>query len=294
MDYELIDCGDLYKVERFGKYIITRPEPQAMWALKKTLDTWKVESDAFFERKKGDILSNREDSGNWVTKDLMPNSWIMDCGTFDTKNIQVKLALTSFKHVGIFPEQQDNWNFLNDFIHKAKLEEPEGEIQVLNLFAYTGMASLVSAASGAKVVHVDSVKQVVNWSNENRLLSGIEPKIAWVIEDAIKYIKREITRGKKYNAIILDPPAYGRGPNGEKWILEKELFGLLSLCKKILKETNSVLIINLYSLNITPVLLENILKEAGIWSHESYCLEQYIPYLKNRKLPLGVCARCIY
>lgn len=292
MDYELIDCGDLYKVERFGKYIITRPEPQAMWALKKPLEQWRSESDAFFERKKGDIVSNRDDSGNWETKKNMPNSWIMDCGIYNQKNIQVKLALTSFKHVGIFPEQQDNWTYLHDFIQEKSLVETD--LNVLNLFAYTGMSSLVSASSGAKVVHVDSVKQVVNWSNENRLLSGIDPKIAWVIEDAIKYIKREIVRGKKYNIIILDPPAYGRGPNGEKWILEKELFSLLSLCKKILKETNATLIINLYSLNITPLLLENILKEASIWTEKSYCIEQYIPYQRNRKLPLGVCARCIY
>jgi 23S rRNA (cytosine1962-C5)-methyltransferase len=289
MDYELIDCGDGYKVERFGKYVLARPEPQALWHLSKPLEYWVEQADAFFERKKGEIISNKEDSGSWTKKDAMPNSWTMSCGKFGKTELKAKLALTSFKHVGIFPEQFPNWQFIYENVSKNDYAFP-----MLNLFAYTGMASLAGAAAGSQVVHVDSVKQVINWSNENRMLSNIAPSISWIVEDALKYIKREINRNKKYSAIILDPPAYGRGANGEKWILEKELFDLLLLCKKLLDDKNSFLIINLYSMNISPVLLENILREAGLWSEKSYVFEQTIPYQKDRKLPFGICGRVIF
>jgi 23S rRNA (cytosine1962-C5)-methyltransferase len=289
MDYELIDCGDGYKVERFGKYVLARPEPQALWHLSKPLEYWVEQADAFFERKKGEIISNKEDSGSWTKKDAMPNSWTMSCGKFGKTELKAKLALTSFKHVGIFPEQFPNWQFIYENVSKNDYAFP-----MLNLFAYTGMASLAGAAAGSQVVHVDSVKQVINWSNENRMLSNIAPSISWIVEDALKYIKREINRNKKYSAIILDPPAYGRGANGEKWILEKELFDLLLLCKKLLDDKNSFLIINLYSMNISPVLLENILREAGLWSDKSYVFEQTIPYQKDRKLPFGICGRVIF
>jgi 23S rRNA (cytosine1962-C5)-methyltransferase len=289
MDYELIDCGDGYKVERFGKYVLARPEPQALWHLSKPLEYWVEQADAFFERKKGEIISNKEDSGSWTKKDAMPNSWTMSCGQFGKTDLKAKLSLTSFKHVGIFPEQFPNWQFIFENISQNDYAFP-----MLNLFAYTGMASLAGAAAGSQVVHVDSVKQVINWSNENRMLSNIAPSISWIVEDALKYIKREINRNKKYSAIILDPPAYGRGANGEKWILEKELFDLLLLCKKLLDDKNSFLIINLYSMNISPVLLENILREAGLWSDKSYVFEQTIPYQKDRKLPFGICGRVIF
>ncbi len=289
MDYELIDCGDFYKIERFGPYRVARPEPQALWALQKSLDQWKKEVDAFYERKKTDVVSNKEESGNWIFNQKLPDNWIIDIGKFNDKSIRAKLAFTAFKHVGIFPEQMGNWDFIADYIREKNLSG-----SLLNLFAYTGIASLVGASTGLKVTHVDSVKQVVNWANENRELSHLEPSISWVIEDAMKFLKREVVRGKKYSAIILDPPAYGRGPKGEKWILEKELFELLEQCKKVLSEKNSFLIINLYSMNITPMLLENILKEAGLWSKESYTMEQFIPYGEGKKLPLGICGRCIF
>ena len=222
-------------------------------------------------------------------KPKIPNNWIISLGKFLEQPIEVKLALTSFKHVGIFPEQWDNWNFICEHTKEKSLTG-----NMLNLFAYTGVASLAGSVAGYKVTHVDAVKQVVHWANENRELSKLEPNISWVVEDAIKYLHREIKRNKKYTAILLDPPAYGRGPNGEKWVLEKELFHSLSLCKQVLEEKNSFLIINLYSLNITPMLLESILKEANLWSDASHCMEQFIPYGENKKLPLGVCGRIIY
>jgi len=289
MDYELLDCGDFYKIERFGKYTLARPEPQALWSMRNPLQNWRQSVDAFYERKKTDIVSNKEDSGNWILNSEVPANWQMGVGEFGDKKIKIKLALTAFKHVGIFPEQWDNWQFI---YQHSKEQELQGTM--LNLFAYTGVASLVGNVAGLKVTHVDAVKQVVNWANENREHSQIEPTISWVVEDAIKYLKREISRGKQYTAILLDPPAYGRGPNGEKWILEKELFDLLNLCKQLLIEKNSFLIINLYSLNITPLLLESILKEADLWTENSLCMEQFIPYGDNKKLPLGVCARVIY
>ncbi len=289
MDYELLDCGDFYKIERFGKYVIARPEPQALWSLHQPIESWKKDVDAYYDRKKSDVVSNKEESGNWIYNSKLPNNWIIDIGTYANKEIKAKLAFTAFKHVGIFPEQKDNWNFIEKYVSETKINGP-----LLNLFAYTGIASLVAAAAGLKVVHVDAVKQVINWSNENRDLSKIEPTISWIVEDAMKYLNRELTREKQYSAIILDPPAYGRGPNGEKWVLEKELFELLSLCKRLLAPSNSFLIINLYSLNITPMLLENILREANLWTEESYTLEQFIPYGKDKKLPLGICARCIF
>lgn len=289
MDYQLLDCGDFYKIERFGAYTIARPEPQALWAMHKPLEEWRKSVDAFYERKKSDVISNKEDSGNWKTKNNMPDRWQLDCGIFGEKKIEIRLALTSFKHVGIFPEQLDNWSFIYNHSKEKNLSG-----QMLNLFAYTGVASLVGSVAGLKVSHVDAVKQVVYWANENREYSNIEPNIAWVTEDAIKYLQREIKREKKYTAILLDPPAYGRGPNGEKWVLEKELFNLLSLCKKLLADKDSFLIINLYSLNITPMLLESILKEANLWTENSMTMEQYIPYGQDKKLPLGVCGRVVY
>ena len=289
MDYQLLDCGDFYKIERFGSYTLARPEPQALWALQKPLVVWRKEVDAFYERKKDDVKSNKEDSGNWILNSNIPNNWIISLGKFLEQPIEVKLALTSFKHVGIFPEQWDNWNFICQHTRENSLTG-----NMLNLFAYTGVASLAGSIAGYKVTHVDAVKQVVHWANENRELSNLDPNISWVVEDAIKYLHREIKRNKKYTAILLDPPAYGRGPNGEKWVLEKELFHSLSLCKQVLEEKNSFLIINLYSLNITPMLLESILKEANLWSDASHCMEQFIPYGENKKLPLGVCGRIIY
>lgn len=289
MDYELLDCGDFYKIERFGKYTIARPEPQALWALHKSLDQWKTQVDAFYERKKSDVISNKEESGNWIFNSKLPDNWVIEVGRYGDKTVKIKLAFTAFKHVGVFPEQRDNWNFIYEHTKEFQISGA-----LLNIFAYTGVASLMGSIAGFKVSHVDSVKQVIHWANENRELSKIESNISWVIEDAMKFLRREVQRGKTYQALILDPPAYGRGPNGEKWILEKELFELLSLCRKLLAPKNSFLILNLYSMNVTPMLLENILREAGLWSNESYALEQFIPYGENRKLPLGICARCIF
>lgn len=288
MDYQLLDCGDLYKIEIIGPYTLARPEPQAIWPMAKPLDQWKTKVDAWYERKRSEVVSNKEESGQWLFNTKLPDNWVINIGTFGPHEIKAKVATTAFKHIGIFPEQASNWQFISDHSQQQKLSG-----SVLNLFGYTGVASLVAAASGFKVVHVDAVKQVVNWANENRTLSNLEPNISWVVEDAMKYIGREINRSKKYTGIIVDPPAYGRGPNGEKWILERDLFELLISCKALLEMSQSFLILNVYSLNMTPMLLRNILMEAGLWNDRSEVLEQGIPYGENRILPLGVCARVV-
>ena len=210
-DYELIDCGDFEKLERFGNVILIRPEPQAVWGKGLSESEW---TKLHHIRFKGRSAT----SGEWIKKDQKtPDRWHIN---YKNKDITLKfrLALTSFKHLGIFPEQAVNWDYIIKCIRSFKTEQPK----VLNLFAYTGGASLAACAAGAETTHVDSIKQVVSWANENQTLSGLE-NIRWTVEDALKFVKREVKRGRKYNGIILDPPAYGHGPNGEKWKLEDNI-----------------------------------------------------------------------
>ena len=233
-DYQLIDTGGFEKLERFGPYILSRPEPQAIWDKSLTEQEWADQSNAVFKRDK-----NSQEKGQWVTKADMPERWVTQYRS-GPLHLRAKLALSSFKHVGVFPEQATNW----DYIAKKVKQIPETKPTVLNLFAYTGIASLAAKASGADVTHVDSVKQVISWSRENMELSGLD-NIRWVVEDALKFVNREVRRGNQYNGIILDPPAYGRGPEGEKWLLEENLNEILRLCALLLKKENFFFIINL-------------------------------------------------
>lgn len=226
-DYQLIDTGGFEKLERFGPYILSRPEPQAIWDKSMTEKEWEDKSNAVFKRDK-----NSQEKGQWVTKADMPDRWVTQYRS-GPLHLRAKLALSSFKHVGVFPEQATNW----DYIAKKVKQIPEPKPTVLNLFAYTGIASLAAKASGADVTHVDAVKQVISWSRENMELSGLD-NIRWVVEDALKFVNREVRRGNQYNGIILDPPAYGRGPDGEKWLLEENLNEILRLCALLLKKEN--------------------------------------------------------
>ena len=182
----------------------------------------------------------------------MPDRWMVSYKT-DGLNLRMRLALTAFKHVGIFPEQAENWDFIAGSLAKCNVERP----RVLNLFAYTGGASLAACAAGADVTHVDSVKQVVSWSKENMEASGLKD-IRWVVEDAFKFVQREVKRGKTYHGIILDPPAYGRGPDGEKWILEKQINDLIGMCSQLLEPGHAFFLINLYSMGFSHVITENM------------------------------------
>lgn len=282
-EYQLIDSGDFEKLERFGKWVLRRPEPQAVWSKSLSEQDWEIQSHAAFVRKNNEARDG--DSGNWTVKRGMPDRWHVNYVHGPLK-FKMRLALTAFKHVGLFPEQSDNWDFIAKKIKDLKLSEKP---KVLNLFAYTGGASVAACQAGADVTHVDSVKQVVSWSRENMEESGLDG-IRWVVEDAFKFVQREVRRGKKYDGIILDPPAYGRGPDGEKWVLERQINELLAMCAEILTPTG-FFVINLYSLGFSTLITQNLIAQhfpnrVDVKSGELYLEDQF-----KKKLPLGTFLR---
>jgi 23S rRNA (cytosine1962-C5)-methyltransferase len=277
VDYELIDCGDFEKLERFGDFITIRPEPQAVWPKLLTETEWKKQAHVKFIQK----TSN---SGEWQKIKKMPDQWKINYYLPNNESISFRLGLTSFKHVGIFPEQAVNWDFIVDTIGGMKTAKP----RVLNLFAYTGGASLAAASAGAEVTHVDSIKQVINWSNENMQLSDLKD-IRWMVEDALKFVQREVRRGNTYNGIILDPPAFGHGPKGEKWKLEENIAEMMTGVLQLLDPSEHFLILNAYSLGLSALVIENLLKaKAGKNLHIG---ELYLQAKTGVKLPLGVFGR---
>lgn len=279
-EYELIDSGNCEKLERFGDYIVSRPEPQALWA--KSLDDreWEQMADAVFNNSGSSV-----DRGDWSVKKNMPEKWNINYRYKDI-NLNMRLSLTYFKHVGIFPEQASNWNFIYDSV--KSLQKSVEDVEVLNLFAYTGGATLAARSAGAKVTHVDAVKQVVNWSKDNMVASNLD-NVRWIIEDARKFVKREIKRGKKYNGIILDPPAFGRGAEGELWKLEDDIFALLQDCNKLLDEKGFV-VFNLYSMGLSSLVAQTLVSQIfdvkDVAHGELYFNDRF-----NKKLPLGAYAR---
>jgi 23S rRNA (cytosine1962-C5)-methyltransferase len=292
-DYELIDCGDYEKLERFGKYILRRPEPQAVWRKAIPEKEWESRTDAWFKKEKGKTHPEGNEKGTWILKPEMPRQWFISY-TYKTMSLKFRLGLTAFKHVGIFPEQAENWNFIYDTVSAsigvaAGLNDSK-EFKVLNLFAYTGGASLAANAAGADVTHVDSVRQVLSWSCVNMEASGLG-NIRWVCEDALKFVKREAKRGKKYRGIILDPPAYGRGPEGEKWILEDHIAELMDACSRIADERKAFCVLNLYSMGFSSLIAENLLKDYFPASSQTESGELFLQDKAGRKLPLSVFGR---
>jgi 23S rRNA (cytosine1962-C5)-methyltransferase len=286
-DYALLDCGDFEKLERFGNYVLIRPEPQAMWSRLWSTDDWNSLAHARFIRDiKGSNRFGENENGGWKFFKSMPQQWQI-CYESTELKLNFKLSLTSFGHIGVFPEQAGNWEFIYNEITRKRDKNP----RVLNLFAYTGLASLAAKAAGAEVTHLDSVRQVVNWANENMNLSGLD-NIRWVVEDAMKYVQREVKRGKKYNAIILDPPAYGRGPSGEKWILEENLNELVKLTAQILEPENSFYLLNMYSLGFSSMIGLNL---ASNYFHKSRkeAGELYLHSNTGFDLPLGTYLKII-
>ena len=281
-DYELIDSGEFEKLERFGNYILTRPEPQAVWSRSMPNSEWEKLSHAIFRKEKND-----PEKGRWTLKNGMAEQWFI---AYQYKEMQLKmrLGLTGFKHVGVFPEQSENWDFIYDQIkgYPQDREKP----RILNLFAYTGGASLAAIAAGADVVHVDSVKPVLTWARENMEASGLSG-IRWMLEDALKFVQREVRRGNTYHGIILDPPAYGRGPDGEKWVLEDSINEMMRLCSQLLLPENSFLILNLYSIGFSALIAENLIKSHFGVKCNLEIGELYVPDRSEKKLPLGVYAR---
>lgn len=284
-DYELIDSGDNEKLERFGKYVVRRPEPQAVWRKSLSETEWERKADAYFKKEKGKVSQDGNDRGTWIQRKGMPDQWFIDYN-YKEMRLRFRLGLTSFKHVGIFPEQAENWNFIYDTLRGMNVNEPK----VLNLFAYTGGASIAAKSAGADVTHVDSVKQVISWSRENMEASGLEG-IRWIVEDALKFCRREVKRGKKYNGIILDPPAYGRGPDGEKWILEDNIAEIMNLCSELLEKDNSFLVLNLYSMGFSAVIADNLIKDYFPDVRECEFGELVISERSGKRLPLSVFAR---
>ena len=273
-DYALIDTGDGEKLERFGSYTLRRPEPQAIWRKSLTEQQWQAAADASFMRD-----SRSEERGEWRLKPNMPSRWTVK---YDYKDMHLKmrLGLTSFKHVGIFPEQAANWNFIYDSCKEIK------DAKVLNLFAYTGGATLAARAAGADVTHIDSVKQVVTWSRENMESSSLAG-VRWIVEDALKFVQREVRRGNRYNGIILDPPAYGRGANGEKWVLEENITQMLECCAELLEPTKSFLVLNLYSMGLSSTLARTAVRQCFGVPKVEECGELYFEDKTEKQLPLG-------
>jgi len=275
-DYELIDCGDFEKLERFGNLVLSRPEPQAVWKKAMSPEEWKKRAHITFKGRSAT-------SGEWVRHNKsVPDRWNVNYQNEEV-SINLRLGLTSFKHVGVFPEQAVNWDYISSSIKSFKTPSPK----VLNLFAYTGAASLIAKAAGADTTHVDSIKQVVNWANENQELSKLKD-VRWVVEDALKFVKRELKRGKKYNGIILDPPAYGHGPNGEKWKLEDHIQEMMQDVVQLLDPEEHFLILNTYSMGFSSVIVENLITTSFPQVKNLETGELFLQATSGVKLPLGV------
>lgn len=242
-DYALLDSGGGRKLERYGPYTVVRPEPQAMWTPRLPGSAWD-KADAVFNP------SDEEDAGNWRFKGKPQDSWPMSWG-----EAKFHARFTAFRHLAFFPEQAANWAWLDE-----RLRATPGQPKVLNLFGYTGVASLVCAAAGAHVTHVDASKKAIGWARENAALSGLEDRpIRWICEDARRYVQREVRRGSRYDGIILDPPKYGRGPDGEVWRLFENLPELAALCAELLSENASFLLLNAYAERISGAALSSLL-----------------------------------
>lgn len=246
LDYELMDCGGYRKLERFGNIILDRPEINADWGSTLPKKEWERADWSFYEKG--------EKSGIWTSKNNAPNAWNVDYN-FQNQTLSFLLKITSFKHIGIFPEQTLNWNFIQE-----QLTRIEGEKKVLNLFAYTATASVVAAKGGTKVTNVDSVKQVINWGKANAQLNHIDT-IRWIHEDARRFVDRAIRRKEKYQGIILDPPPFGYGLKKQKWILNRDLMPLLEKLMLILDDNANFFILNTYSTKLDFASLDSFVEK---------------------------------
>ena len=279
-DYELIDTGNFEKLERFGRYVTRRPEPQAIWRPSLAEEEWRRLSDASFLRD-----ARSDERGEWRLREGMPSRWTVEY-RYRGMRLRMRLGLTSFKHVGIFPEQAANWDFIYDNCLALGGDGRTEAPRVLNLFAYTGGATLAARAAGAGVTHVDSVKQVVTWARENMEQSGLEG-VRWIVEDALKFVQREVRRGNRYDGINLDPPAYGRGANGEKWVLEEGIGEMLACCAQLLEPERAFLVLNLYSMGLSSTLARTAVRQAFGAPRTEQWGELCFTDRGGKELPLG-------
>lgn len=245
-DYEVIDCSGGEKLERWGDYFLVRPDPQVIWNTPKTDKRWKQKNGHYHRSAKG--------GGEWEFFDL-PAEW-----SIRYRELTFRLKPFSFKHTGLFPEQAMNWDWFSSIIKNAKSENPDRPFKVLNLFAYTGGATLAAASAGAAVTHVDASKGMVTWAKENAAASNLsEAPIRWLVDDCVKFVEREIRRGNTYDAVIMDPPSYGRGPKGEIWKIEESIFPFLELTARILSKDALFFLINSYTTGLQPAVLSYML-----------------------------------
>ncbi|MBR3815972.1 MAG: class I SAM-dependent methyltransferase [Clostridia bacterium] len=241
-DYELIDCSCGERLERWGDIILVRPDPQVIWKTEKRNPLWK-KANAYYHRSKSG-------GGAWEIRSRMPDFW-----SINYKDLTFNIKTMGFKHTGLFPEQAVNWDYTRELIKKAGRP-----VKVLNLFAYTGGATIAPLAENAQVVHVDASKGMVAWAKENAVSSGVSDRnVRWIVDDCIKFVQREIRRGNKYDIIIMDPPSYGRGPGGEVWKLEDEVYNFVELCSELLYEDSIMMLINSYTTGLSASVMEYIL-----------------------------------
>ena len=241
-DYELLDCSSGERLERWGNVTLIRPDPQVIWKTPKKHPAWR-RADAVYHR-------SSSGGGNWEIKNKIPSFWSIDYG-----DLSFNVKTMGFKHTGIFPEQAVNWDFAINKIKSAKRP-----VKVLNMFAYTGAATLACLSAGASVCHVDASKGMVQWAKENAVKSGLADKpVRWLVDDCVKFVQREQRRGNKYDGIIMDPPSYGRGPGGEVWKLEEQLYSLVELCMPILSDDALFFILNSYTTGLSPAVMEYLL-----------------------------------
>lgn len=241
-DYELIDCSDGERLERWGNIILIRPDPQIIWSSGRKNPLWKNAHARYHRSNKG--------GGHWEMYKKVPDSWSVRYG-----NLKFNVKPMGFKHTGVFPEQAVNWDFVYD-----KIKKENRPMNILNLFGYTGCATLSCMDAGAKVCHVDASKGMVNWAKENAQISKLADRpVRWLVDDCVKFVQREVRRGNKYDGIIMDPPSYGRGPNGEIWKIEEKLYFFMELCIKVLSDNPSFLILNSYTTGLSPAVMEYLL-----------------------------------
>ena len=276
-DYKILDMANGQKLERWGNVILSRPDPQIIWKDKSFPDKWKMVNATYNRSKSG--------GGSWEYNKQIPKNW-----QIKYKNLTFNIKPMGFKHTGIFPEQAVNWDWMMEKITKSKRE-----IKVLNLFAYTGGATVACLSMGASVCHVDSSKGMVSWAKENVVSSGLEDKkIRYIVDDVNKFVSREIRRNNKYDAIIMDPPSYGRGANGEVWQFENNIYDLVQLCTKVLSDNPLFFLINSYTTGISSTVLENILNLTVAKNHIGKITSGEIGLpMENSKLilPCGIYAR---
>lgn len=251
-DYEVIDCSKGEKLERWGDYLLVRPDPQVIWDTPKKENGWRKMNGHYHRSSKG--------GGEWEFFQL-PKEWTIQYSLPINKKLTFHLKPFSFKHTGLFPEQAANWNWFSQLI--ADAVSKGRQVKVLNLFAYTGGATLAAAAAGASVTHVDASKGMVTWAKENAISSGLkDAPIRWLVDDCVKFVEREIRRGNHYDAIIMDPPSYGRGPKGEIWKIEESVYPLIQLCSQILTDNPLFFLINSYTTGLQPAVLSYMISTA--------------------------------